>query len=161
LKISQHVWVEAVLVVALIAVSLLFGVELISKPPNPAVVTHQMVNSTTNDSGTTFEGSLRFTVPSHGGNFTRIGVEVALNVSCFDSVYCLVSFVSLANLVWAYQTHLTVSLPSNSSVIQFDSVPGPSELTVTTGFASQLGGPVVHPGEDEFHAMVTVFDYGS
>ncbi len=159
LRLSRRAWLEAVLVVALIAVALLLGVELTGKPLAPGVVIRQTMTSVTNNSGRTFLGSLNFTVPSHGGNFTHIGIELSINVSCFGAVYCVASFASLANLVEPYQTHLNVSLPSNNSEIQFDSVPGPAVLTVVAGYAGLLG-PAIHPGEDEFHATVTVLDYG-
>jgi hypothetical protein len=161
LKFSHRAWFEAALVVVLITVSLLLGVELTNKPATPGVVIQQTITSATDNSGRTFEGSLNFTVPSHGENFTQIGIELAINVSCFGAIYCEVSFASLANLVEPYQTHLNVSLPSNTSEIRFDSVPGPAELTVITGYAARLGGPATHPGEDEFHATVTVLDYGA
>ena len=160
MRLSRRAWLEVVLVAALIVVALLLGIELTGKPPAPGVVIRQSMSSVTYNSGRTFVGSLNFTVPSHGGNFTHLGIEFAINVSCFGANYCEVSFTSLANLVGPYQTHLNLSLPSNNSEIQFDSVPGPAKLTVVTGFAPLLGGPVIHPGEEEFHANVTVFDYG-
>lgn len=160
MRFTRRAWLEVVLVAALMVVALLLGIELTGKPSAPRVVIQEIMSSATYNSGRTFVGSLNFTVPSQGGNFTHIGIEFALNVSCFGAIYCEALFTSLANLVRPYQTSLNVSLPSNNSEIQFDSVPGPAELTVVTGFAYMLGGPVIHPGEDEFHAVVTVFDYG-